>query len=82
MNLEEQQNMVYEELPVLNESEERQLLKQDSRGFVSEFYQQKLEQEAAKNWDKFYKRNETRLVSQLFILFDVLNIFSCYLRLQ
>lgn len=60
MESEEQQNMVYEEPPTLGEAEQKLLLQQDSRGLVSSFHQQKLEQEAAKNWDKFYKRNETR----------------------
>lgn len=47
-------------LRVLNPSEVKCLHYQDSRGLVGEFQQQKLEKEAAKNWDKFYKRNETR----------------------
>ena len=36
------------------------LKKQDSR-VVNEFHRNKLELQAAANWDKFYKRNETRL---------------------
>ena len=47
-------------LEPLSEHQQVKLKKQDSRGLVSEFKQMKLEQEAAKNWDKFYKRNETR----------------------
>lgn len=31
----------------------------DDRVFVSEFKQQKLEKDAQKNWDLFYKRNTT-----------------------
>lgn len=60
MDSEDQQNQVEQELPTLSEAERQLLLKQDSRGLVSSFHQQKLEIEAAKNWDKFYKRNETR----------------------
>ncbi|XP_076052970.1 tRNA N(3)-cytidine methyltransferase METTL6 [Oratosquilla oratoria] len=45
---------------VLSPEEEEKLQKQDSRGLVSEFSRNKLEVEAGKNWDKFYKRNETR----------------------
>ncbi|MPC71760.1 Methyltransferase-like protein 6 [Portunus trituberculatus] len=56
----EEQNQVMEKLPALTESQKQSLLKQDARGLVPAFHQQKLEKEAAKNWDKFYKRNETR----------------------
>ncbi|XP_063866627.1 tRNA N(3)-methylcytidine methyltransferase METTL6-like [Scylla paramamosain] len=56
----EEQNQVMQELPTLNEAQKQSLLKQDLRGLVPPFHQQKLEKEAAKNWDKFYKRNETR----------------------
>lgn len=38
---------------------EKQRLEQDSR-LVSDFKQQKFEQEAQKNWDLFYKRNTTK----------------------
>lgn len=62
MNSQKQLNMVYEEPPTLCEAEKKLLLEQDSRPLVSAFHQQKLEEEAAKNWDKFYKRNETRWV--------------------
>ena len=34
---------------------------QDSR-IVNQFQKSKLEKQAKANWDKFYKRNETRLV--------------------
>ncbi|MCL4127880.1 UNVERIFIED_CONTAM: hypothetical protein GTU68_042952 [Idotea baltica] len=47
-------------LKVLSVEEKRKLEKQDSRGLVTEFQQLKLEKEAAKNWDLFYKRNEDR----------------------
>ncbi|XP_053454994.1 tRNA N(3)-methylcytidine methyltransferase METTL6 [Nycticebus coucang] len=39
-------------------SEEEEKLKRD-QGLVSDFKQQKLEKEAQKNWDLFYKRNST-----------------------
>ncbi|XP_047303411.1 tRNA N(3)-cytidine methyltransferase METTL6 isoform X8 [Homo sapiens] len=39
-------------------SEEEEKLKRDQT-LVSDFKQQKLEQEAQKNWDLFYKRNST-----------------------
>lgn len=44
----------------LTSSELDQLKKQDVRGLLTEFQRTKLEKEAAVNWDKFYKRNETR----------------------
>ncbi|KAK8747991.1 hypothetical protein OTU49_016260 [Cherax quadricarinatus] len=47
-------------LRTLDDSEVECLLRQDSRGLIGEFQREKLEKEAAKNWDKFYKRNETR----------------------
>ncbi|KAG7173402.1 tRNA N(3)-methylcytidine methyltransferase METTL6-like [Homarus americanus] len=56
----EKESEVGHYLRTLLESEVEGLLRQDSRGLVGEFRQQKLEREAAKNWDKFYKRNETR----------------------
>ena len=56
----QQQIQMEQDLPALNEAEKQLLLKQDSRGLVPTFRQQKLEEEAVKNWDKFYKRNETR----------------------
>jgi methyltransferase-like protein 6 len=43
----------------LSHQEEASLLRQDSR-LVSEFQALKLEREAKKNWDIFYKRNENR----------------------
>ena len=45
---------------ILNSDELLKLENQESRGLVSEFKQNKLELEASKNWDKFYKRNENR----------------------
>lgn len=39
-------------------SEEEEKLKRD-QALVSDFKQQKLEREAQKNWDLFYKRNST-----------------------
>ena len=56
----EEQNQIMQEPPALTEPQKQLLLKQDARGLVAAFHQQKLEKEAAKNWDKFYKRNETR----------------------
>ncbi len=53
------------EQPELSEKELKQLTIQESRGLVSTFYQSKLELEAVKNWDKFYKRNEDRQVLML-----------------
>ncbi|XP_037081643.1 LOW QUALITY PROTEIN: tRNA N(3)-methylcytidine methyltransferase METTL6-like [Pollicipes pollicipes] len=44
----------------LSDDSKHKLQMQESRGLVGQFKQLKLEQEAAKNWDKFYKRNETR----------------------
>lgn len=52
-------NMVAHELPELTEEMKSVLDKQNSRK-VSEFRAKKLESDAAKNWDLFYKRNETR----------------------
>jgi methyltransferase-like protein 6 len=43
----------------LSHEEEAALTRQDSR-LVSEFQALKLEREAKKNWDIFYKRNENR----------------------
>lgn len=44
---------------VLSEEEENKLKQQDQT-LVSEFKKLKLETEAQKNWDLFYKRNDTR----------------------
>jgi methyltransferase-like protein 6 len=44
---------------VLTEEEENRLKKQDET-VISEFKRLKLEAEAQKNWDLFYKRNDTR----------------------
>ena len=51
---------VHENPRKLSEDDEKKLLLQDSRGLLSKFQQEKLESNAAVNWDKFYKRNETR----------------------
>lgn len=45
--------------PELSEEQREILEKQNSRK-VSEFQANKLELQAAKNWDLFYKRNETK----------------------
>lgn len=50
--------ILFEE-PVLTEEIKTILERQNSR-MVSEFKANKLEAQAAKNWDSFYKRNETR----------------------
>lgn len=47
----------YSGLRILSQEELDKL--KDDRIFVSEFKQQKLEKEAQKNWDLFYKRNTT-----------------------
>lgn len=52
-------NLVLNELPELTEEMKHMLEKQNSR-IVSDFKAQKLEKDAQKNWDLFYKRNETR----------------------
>jgi methyltransferase-like protein 6 len=44
---------------ILSQEDIEKLEKQNSR-LVSQFQAQKLEKEALKNWDLFYKRNETR----------------------
>lgn len=46
------------ELRALSEEERQKLSKQDET-IVSDFKQMKLESEAKKNWDLFYKRNAT-----------------------
>lgn len=48
-----------DEQRVLSEEEQDKLKKQDET-IASEFKRKKLEIEAQKNWDLFYKRNETR----------------------
>ncbi|KAH8277697.1 hypothetical protein KR018_003714, partial [Drosophila ironensis] len=44
----------------LSPAERQRLEEQDKRGLISEFKANKLEIEAQRNWDIFYKRNETR----------------------
>ena len=46
-----------ENFQVLSEEEKKKLA--DSSKLVSDFKQKKLEKEAQKNWDLFYKRNAT-----------------------
>jgi methyltransferase-like protein 6 len=52
-------NLVLTEEPELTEEMKIALNSQCSR-MVTEFKAEKLEKEAKKNWDTFYKRNETR----------------------
>ncbi|KAL7037126.1 hypothetical protein ACKWTF_009087 [Chironomus riparius] len=52
-------NLVLKEHPKLTKEMQDMLEKQNSR-IVSDFKAQKLEKDAQKNWDLFYKRNETR----------------------
>lgn len=59
MENESQNILVLHEPPELTENMKNILEKQNSR-MVSEFTANKLETQAAKNWDLFYKRNETR----------------------
>lgn len=54
-----QKPIVLPEEPELTDEIKVILEKQNSR-MVSEFKANKLEVQAAKNWDSFYKRNETR----------------------
>jgi methyltransferase-like protein 6 len=54
-----QNNLVLHEPPELTEEMRETLEKQNSR-MVSEFQANKLESQACKNWNLFYKRNETR----------------------
>lgn len=52
-------NLVLHEPPKLTEEMKVTLEKQNSR-MVSDFQAKKLEVQASKNWNLFYKRNETR----------------------
>jgi methyltransferase-like protein 6 len=54
-----QDNLVLSEPPELTEQMKVTLEKQNSR-MVSEFQAKKLEAQASKHWNLFYKRNETR----------------------
>jgi methyltransferase-like protein 6 len=54
-----QNNLVLHEPPELTAEMIKTLEKQNSR-MVSEFQASKLESQACKNWNLFYKRNETR----------------------
>ena len=44
----------------LTPDEVESLRKQDARGVLPRFQQEKLEKEVQKNWDKFYNRNANR----------------------
>lgn len=46
------------QFPLLSEDEQQKL--RDDQVLVSDFKQNKLEMEAQKNWDLFYKRNSTK----------------------
>ncbi|XP_064081623.1 tRNA N(3)-methylcytidine methyltransferase METTL6-like isoform X3 [Macrobrachium nipponense] len=59
-SMEEEATVLGNHFRTLTLAEQAKLRMQDSRGLLSQFHQDKLEKEAAKNWDKFYKRNETR----------------------
>lgn len=52
-------NLVLHEPPELSEEMKEILAKQNNR-MVSEFQANKLEVQASRNWDLFYKRNETK----------------------
>jgi methyltransferase-like protein 6 len=52
-------NLVLSEPPELTDEMKQTLDKQNSR-IVSDFNANKLEAHAARNWDLFYKRNETK----------------------
>ena len=52
-------NLVLNETPELTSEMKEILEKQNSRK-VSEFQAKKLELQAGRNWDLFYKRNDTR----------------------
>lgn len=54
-----QNNLVLHEPPELTDEQKSALEKQNSR-MVTEFQAKKLEAQASKNWNLFYKRNETR----------------------
>lgn len=53
-----EQNTITTDIKDLTDKEREQLARQDTR-IISEFQAQKLENLAQKNWDLFYKRNET-----------------------
>lgn len=55
--MEENDQQFRKEIRVLTDEEKKNLMKDTQ--LVSEFKQNKLEAEAKKNWDLFYKRNET-----------------------
>lgn len=59
MEEEPKETLVLQEPPELTDEIKNILERQNSR-MVSDFQAKKLETQAAKNWDMFYKRNETR----------------------
>lgn len=59
-------NLVLDEQPNLTEEMEEILQKQNSR-MVTEFKANELEKNAKKNWDLFYKRNETRFFKDRYV---------------
>lgn len=61
-----QTNLVIKEDPKLTEEMRLMLEKQNSR-MVTEFKANKLEKDAQKNWDLFYKRNETRFFKDRYV---------------
>lgn len=67
-------NIVVKEDPKLTEEIQAMLEKQNSR-IVSEFKALKLEKEAQKNWDLFYKRNETRFFKDRWVKLKLIQKF-------
>ena len=53
-------NITSSEPRALTAEDIKKLVLQDKRGVLPEFHKSKLEQQTSINWDKFYKRNETR----------------------
>ena len=58
--------------PVLPESSKQLIEKQGSR-VMSAFDASRLEKEAKKHWDKFYKRNTVNFFKGYFFFFDLKN---------
>ena len=61
----------------LTEDDAKQLVKQNSR-MISEFKANKLESDARKNWDIFYKRNETKSQTAWTLLLKHLGFNTTY----
>ena len=59
MEEESKETLVLQEPPELTDEIKNILERQNSR-MVTDFQAKKIETQAAKNWDMFYKRNETR----------------------